>query len=70
MDPSRAQPQPAGVKSRHPIGQAKKIGQIQLTDELLIFAERSDDLGGMLGAEPPPENGSGDDLGGQGRHFS
>jgi hypothetical protein len=70
MDASRAHLQPAGVKSRQPIRQPEKMGQIELTDELLIFGERGDDFSGMLCAEPLAENGSADDFGRQGCPFA
>ncbi len=59
-----------GLKARQPIRQPQQIGDIELPDLALIGAERGDDLGRVLGAEPRPEDRAADDFGGQRRHLA
>ena len=43
------------VEAWQPIGQPEQIGEVQLSDEPLIFAKGRHDLARMLGSEIPAE---------------
>ena len=57
------------MKPGDPIRQTEEIGEIQLSDQALVFAEGRDDFRRVLGAELPPENRPADNLRRQCRHL-
>jgi len=57
------------MKPWDPIRQTEKIGQIQLADQALVFAEGGDDFCCVLGPALPAENRPADNLRRQSRHL-